>query len=107
MDLELLVWITIVAVGMSFVATGSTIGYPLRLIAFHTLGRAQAGPLRLDSLLRCPYCNAWWGAGILSYLIACPWWVCLAHAFAACGIAAIVQAQWGLAAHDDFETEEK
>lgn len=105
-DLEVLVTLVVLAVGLSFVITGSTIGKPLRVLAHVLVGRVGLGHIRLDSLARCPYCNAWWGAFILGFISGLPWWQCLESAFGACGVAAIVQAQWSLAANERFDHAE-
>jgi hypothetical protein len=104
---ELLVLI-IVAVGASFVVTGSTLGYPLRWLAFKILGWVGRGPVWLDSLVRCPYCHAWWEGLFWAIITGHPIWQSLQVAFAACGVAAIVQAQWSLAAGtEDYMREGK
>jgi hypothetical protein len=105
LNLAITLWVVLVAGGISFVCTGTSIAYPIRLLAYHTIGRLQWGPIHMDSLLRCPFCNAWWGGLTLSWVLYLPWWQCLANAFVACLAMGIAQAQWGLAAHDDFEEE--
>lgn len=102
--LDTLSILVLVGFGMSFVVTGSTIGKPLRIMAWLTLRHT-----RLDSLARCPYCCAWWCAFALAAVSGLPWWQWLEAAFATCGVAAIVQAQWRLAASEDFDsaTQEK
>jgi len=94
------------ALGVSFVLTGSTIAFPIRLVAFHTLGRLQFGPIRMDSLFRCPYCNAWWGGLAIAAFSGFPIAQWLQCAFASCVLAAVVQAQWALAAHE-FDNQEE
>lgn len=102
-DYALMTWIVLVAGGISFVITGSTIAYPFRLIAHLTLGKLVLGPIHLDSLFRCPFCNAWWGGFGLSLWLGLPWWQVIANAFVSCLAMGIAQAQWSLAAHDDFD----
>lgn len=104
-DYALMAWIIAVAAGISFVITGSTIAYPLRLVAFHTIGKITVGPVHFDSLFRCPFCNAWWGALGLSFWLQLPWWQALANAFVACLTMGVAQAQWHLAADDEFDTK--
>jgi hypothetical protein len=106
-DLVTTLWVVLVSAGVSFVVTGSTIMYPIRLLAFHTLGKLTWGPIHMDSLFRCPFCNAWWGGLALSFALQLPWWTCLANAFVACLAMGVAQAQWGLAAHDDFDTQDE
>lgn len=102
-DYALMLWIVVVAAGVSFVVTGTTIAYPIRLIAFHTIGKIRVGPIHFDSLLRCPFCNAWWGALGLSLWAYLPWYQALANAFVACLTMGVAQAQWHLSAEDEFE----
>lgn len=102
-DYALMLWIVVVAAGISFVITGTTIAYPIRLVAFHTIGKIRVGPIHFDSLFRCPFCNAWWGAFGLSFWLYLPWYQALANAFVACLMMGIAQAQWHLAAEDGFE----
>lgn len=97
-----LITLMVVGVGMSFVVTGSTIAKPLRVIAWLTLRH-----VRLDALARCPYCCAWWCALALAAVSGLPWWQWLEAAFATCGAAAVVQAQWRLAANEDFDATQK
>jgi hypothetical protein len=106
-DYALMLWIILVTAGISFVITGSTIAYPIRLVAFHTIGKLRIGPIHFDSLFRCPFCNAWWVSFGLSFLIQLPWWQALANAFVACLIMGVAQAQWHLAADDGFEDKPK
>lgn len=100
-------WVVIVACGISFVATCTVIAYPFRLVAFHTLGKLAVGPIHFDSVFRCPFCNAWWGALLLSFWAYLPWWQALANAFTACLAMGVAQAQWHLAADDGFDSEDK
>lgn len=99
--LDQLVEIIIVAVGVSFVITGASIGKPIRFVGWLLLHR-----LHLDAIVRCPFCNAWWMGLSISILLSefdpLMWFQWLQAAFASCGVAAIVQAQWGLAADEDF-----
>lgn len=104
-DFSQMIWIILVASGISFTITGAAIGYPIRLVAYHTLGKLRVGPIHLDSLARCPFCNAWWGAFIISQIMNLVWWESLANAFVACLIMGIAQAQWHLAADDGFEAD--
>jgi len=96
--LQDLLVLTLLAVGASFVLTGSTIGYPLRWLAFRVLGWVGRGTIWLDSIVRCPYCHAWWEGLAWAWFTGHTIWESLQAAFVACGAAAIVQAQWGLAA---------
>lgn len=90
--------LVLIAVGCSFVITGSTIGYPIRFIAYKALGWIGSDPIWLDSIARCPYCHAWWQGFGWAWYTGHGFWESLQAAFVACGIAAIVQAQWSLAA---------
>jgi len=97
-SLQDLVTILIISVGAAFVVTGSTLGYPIRWLAYKMFGWIGHEPIWLDSLARCPYCHAWWEGLGWAYFTGHSLPQCLQAAFAACGIAAIVQAQWSLAA---------
>ena len=101
-ELSTLLAVVLVAVGMSFVVTGSTIGKPLRIVAWLLFRR-----VRLDALARCPYCCAWWCGAAVALVSGQNWWQLLECAFASCGVAAVVQAQWGLAANEDFDAQRK
>lgn len=96
-----LVVVVLFAVGMSFVCTGSTIGILVRAPVRATLGKVGIGNLTLGSVFTCPYCNAWWGGLLTAALADWSWFQCLIAAFVGCGVAAIVQAQWALAADSD------
>jgi hypothetical protein len=101
-SLSTLLAVVLVAVGMSFVVTGASIGKPLRIVAWLVLRRT-----RLDALARCPYCCAWWCGAAVALVSGQTWWQLLECAFASCGVAAVVQAQWGLAANEDFDAQRK
>lgn len=101
-ELSTLAVLVLVGLGMGFVVTGSSIGKPIRIVAWLTLRH-----VRLDSLARCPYCCSWWCAFALAAVSGLPWWQWLEAAFATCGVAAVVQAQWRLAANEDFDATKK
>lgn len=103
MDFAHLMHISIFAVGLAYVVTGSVIGYPVRVV-----GRVLTKwcPLPLSTLFFCPSCNAWWcglGLGIWAGL---PWQNIIQCAFSSCLLGVIAQQQWGLAA-DDMEDIDK
>lgn len=102
LDFTALLPLILAALGVSFVITGATIGRPLRFIGWWLLRRA-----RLDALVTCPYCNAWWCGLVLAVVTGHGGWQALQTAFTTCLLAAIVQAQWALAANEDFEAEAK
>lgn len=89
------------ALGMSFVVTGSTIGVIIRVPVRMTLGRIGFGNLTLGGVFTCPYCNAWWGGGLTALILGWSWFQILVAAFSSCVWAAIVQAQWALAADEE------
>jgi hypothetical protein len=95
--------VVLTALGLSFVATGSTIGVLIRVPARLTLSRLGVGSLTLANVLTCPYCNAWWGGAITASLLGWSWSKVLCAAFVSCAVAAIVQAQWALGANDGNE----
>lgn len=104
--LQDLLVLVLIAVGGSFVVTGSTIGYPLRWLAYRVLGWVGHGPVWLDAIARCPYCHAWWEGFAWAWFTGHSLWPSLQVAFAACGVAAVVQAQWSLAAGDEAYTQD-
>lgn len=94
-DLKYLATVAVLAVGVSYVITGSTIGYWVRWLWWHAAHR-----IHLEALAFCPSCNAWWVGLVTAFLTGSPMWVALQCAFGSCGLAAIVQAWFGLAAED-------
>lgn len=107
-SLQDLLVIVAIAVSASFVVTGSTIAYPIRWLAYRLLGWIGYGPVWLDSIARCPYCHAWWEGLAWAWFTGHNWWQSLQVAFVSCGVAAIVQAQWSLAAGtEDYMREGK
>lgn len=101
-----LVPLVLIALGGSYVITGSTIGYPLRWLAYKTLGWIGREPVWADSLVRCPYCHAWWEGLFWAWVTGHSWIEAIQVAFATCVLAAIVQAQWSLAAGAEKYTRE-
>lgn len=97
-NLSAILPVVLAALGLSFVVTGATIGRPIRALGWLVLHR-----IRLDALVRCPYCNAWWCALGIALTSGLDWYQALQCAFTTCVMAAIVQAQWSLAANEDFE----
>lgn len=95
--------IILFALGVTYVITGSKIGYPLRFLGCFILLK-----LRLRyfwNLLTCPPCNAWWSAAVIAAVIGYPIWQVLQLAFTTCGIVAVVQSAIGgdgIAAGEDF-----
>jgi len=94
-SLDILAQVSLLAFGLSYVITGSLIGYLVRLPARLILKKAK-----LDTLAFCPSCNAWWGALFIALLSGLCIVGALQCAFVACGVAAIAQAQWQIAADD-------
>lgn len=92
----------LVAIGLSYVLSGSVIGRPLRFIWCSTLKHLHLS--YFWSIMTCPPCNAWWvGLGVgLAYGLGLN---SLALAFATCGVVAIIQAMTlsiGLQAEEDY-----
>ena len=98
LGLSTLVPLVLWALGLSFVITVSTIGRPIRTVGWYVLRY-----VKLDPLVRCPYCNAWWCGLVLAILFECNGWQALQAAFTTCVVSAVIQAQWALAANEDFE----
>ena len=104
LDLSTTATLILVAAGISAVVTGSNIGYPIRFVWCRLLPRPTWG------MVRCPYCNAWWG-GVLAAAVHSPdpsqWLSWLQVAFSACGVMRVVQAALGgdgIAMVEDFES---
>ena len=97
--LALLVQVALVALGISYVITGSVIGYWARVV-WYGLTFWIPG-LRLETLAFCPSCNAWWGGLVTALLTGSSIWTSVQCAFVACVAAAIVQRFCGLAKQDD------
>lgn len=102
-DLNIFIQIVLFAVGITYVITGSTIGYPLRFVwclIFHKCRLPY-----LWALATCPPCNAWWIGFILAAIYEINLLIMVQMAFTCCGVVAIVQAiglQIGLNADEDF-----
>jgi len=92
-----LLQVILITLGMSYVLTGSVIGFYVRFVWWHLTHRLG----NLKTLAFCPSCSSWWIGGLLSLGLGATWPVILQCAFASCGVAAIVQSQFGLAAEDE------
>ena len=86
------------AVSIAYVITGTKIGFPLRVLGFHAL---KWCPLPLSTVFFCPSCNAWWQGAAIGILAGWEWPAVVQLAFTSCLLAAIMQLQWGLAADDE------
>jgi len=102
-DLQALAVVILWAIGTSAVVTGSKIGFPIRFLWCRLLPKFSWG------MVRCPYCNAWWG-GLAASIIYSPdpthWVAWLQAAFSACGVVRVIQAALpgdGIVMVDDFE----
>lgn len=93
----------LIAVGITYVLSGSRIGHPIRFVWCWILDK-----LRLAyfwSILICPPCNAWWTGFAVTAWYGNPLIDCFAVAFASCGVVASVQAvglSIGLQAEEDY-----
>jgi len=96
--LTTLVPVALVALGISYVITGSVIGYWARVVWFALTFWL---PGNLETLAFCPSCNAWWGGLVTALLTGSSIWVALQCAFVSCVTAAVVQQSWHLAKQDD------
>jgi len=94
-DLKYLVEVAAVAAGISYVITGSKIGYWVRWLWWHI-----AHWVHLEALAFCPSCNAWWAGLVTAFLTGSSLWVALQCAFFSCVVMAVVEATCGLAAQD-------
>jgi len=102
-----LVVIVLIAGGLSAVVTGSKAGFPIRFL-FCRITWAISPMLRhFWGLVRCPYCNAWWGGAIVAFLVYGWSWNILQAAFVSCGVMRVIQAALGgdgIAMVEDFAT---
>lgn len=96
-DNNLLVQLILFAVGLSYVVTGSLIGFPVRVLGYKAFSWC---PIPLSTIFFCPSCNAWWMGAGLALWADLPWQNVLQVAFTACVVAAVIQGQWSLAADD-------
>jgi len=103
MDLVTLFEVILLSLGISYVITGSLIGFPIRVIGNLATRRL---PIPLKVLFFCPSCNAWWCGFFIAILIKLSWVNWLLCAFSSCIVAAMIQAQCNLAA-DDMEDIDK
>jgi hypothetical protein len=88
--------VALLAFGMSYVVTGSVIGFPVRFVWWKL---TRWGSLR--HLAFCPACCAWWCGLAVALVTGSPVIIALQDAFVACGVAAAAQSQFGLAANDE------
>lgn len=91
--------VVLMALGVSYVITGSQIGLWIRLLWWKMT--AWIPFIHLDALAFCPSCNAWWSGLVTAVLTGSSWVVALQCAFGSCFLAAVAQSQWGLAAADE------
>ena len=100
MSLDISLEVAFMATALSFAVTGTSLGFYIRFL-WWGLWRGKL----LSPLAFCPYCNAWWSGLVVSILGGLPWTCWIQGAFTSCLVAAVVQAQWGLAASDEDEIE--
>ena len=87
--------IILVAVGLSAAITGSKIGFPIRFLYCRITWAISPVLRHTWGLVRCPYCNSFWGGAAVAFLAyGVSWWVVQA-AFAALGIMRVTQAVLG------------
>ena len=102
----MLAQLVLFALGISYVITGSKIGYPVRFVWCRLTRWAHNAVVSPWKLVTCPPCNAWWAGAALAFWAELWWTDILQVAFTACGIVAVVQAALGgdgIAASEDFE----
>lgn len=103
--LDYLTVVVLIALGVSYVVTGSEIGFWIRAFWFLFLFKV---PLlrRLIKLSTCPSCCAWWAGLVTAFLSGASLWVALQCSFVSCGLAAVAQGVAGLAAEDEDDIGE-
>lgn len=94
-----LIRVVLIAIGLSYIITGSQIGFWPRVIWWHATSWIPI--LSLETLVLCPSCNAWWSGLVTALLTGASIDVATQCAIVACVVAAIVQSQFGLAAADE------
>jgi hypothetical protein len=103
-DLNTFIQVVLWAIGITYVVTGSRIGYPLRFVWCFLFNRW--GLSRLWALATCPPCNAWWVGFFLAVWHGFNIPTMFQMAFTCCGVVATIQAvglQIGLNANEDFD----
>lgn len=109
-DTILLIQLIAFATGLSYVVTGSLIGFPVRVVGWASM---KWCPVPLSTVFFCPSCCGWWMGVGLALWAGLPWQNILQVAFTACVVCAIIESQWGLAADDKqkiieiFDTKEQ
>ena len=101
-----LVVIVLIAIGLSAVITGSKIGFPIRLLYTWATWHIHPALRHTWGMVRCPYCNAWWGGALTSFMVYGWDWKILQGAFISCGVMRVIQAALGgdgIATVEDFE----
>ena len=90
-----LIIITLVALGLSAVVTGSKAGFPIRFLFCRVTWAIHPSLKHMWGLVRCPYCNAWWGGAVVAFLTY-GWSVYIVQAaFVSCGVLRVIQAAIG------------
>lgn len=93
------------ALGLSYIITGSKIGYPLRWLWCAITSKIHNPVISPWSLVQCaPCCSFWMGVG-LSCVAGFDPWTTLEVACVSCGVTAVVHKSLigGLSADEDFE----
>jgi hypothetical protein len=93
--------IALIALGISYVVTGSKIGFPIRAAWWLIWCKVPLVRRLLGKLVQCPPCNAWWSGLVTAFLTGASLWVALQCSFIACGLTAVAQGVAGLAADDE------
>jgi hypothetical protein len=100
---ETLFEIVLVAIGITYVISGSKIGHPLRFIWCWVLDKIHLS--YFWSIVICPPCNAWWVGLATGWFYGNSIVDSLACAFATCGVVAAIQAvglSIGMQAEEDY-----
>ena len=95
--------IVVVAIGVTYVLSGSKIGHLLRFVWCWVLDRLHLA--YFWSIMLCPPCNGWWVGLAVSRFYGYGWVDNLACAFATCGLVAAIQAvglSIGMQAEEDY-----
>jgi hypothetical protein len=104
-DVETITVLTFFTIGLSYVLTGSKVGYPVRFMVCLLLKVVRL--TFLWPLVQCPPCFGWWAGLGVGLITGFEIGGAVQLAFTACGVLGIIQAALGgdgIAAGEDFES---
>ena len=102
-QLDEIITIILISIGISYVLSGSKIGHPFRFAWCFVLDRLHVS--YFWSIMTCPPCNSWWVGLAVSLAYGYSVLSSIAAAFATCGCVAAIQAiglSIGMQAEEDY-----